>query len=1605
MLSFALPLALWLGLSLLPAAAFYFLRLRFRKQPAGSIFLWRQVMRDSDQGRKWRRKSILLFLLQALALAAITLAAAGPLLVGERRTENGVVFLLDTSASMGALEPAGGTEAGNAGSASRLSLAVAALDAQLRALPPETPVAVFRCADDAAWPDPNANDMPEWRARDAGAITAMLAGQSVAAADFREEAVAASVQSWVAKRGGAWRAVLIGDGGTDLDGRRLASVFGSRLSQVIIGGQPHDLGLQGLRPAAGDSGGLEATASNSGSAGRRVVLILERDGAVIRRLTRTLETGSSQIHVALAGGDADTSGGEDFLADFSGSPAAGSGAAAAPLPAGLYRLSIEDAADALAANDSVLLAVNPPRALRVLHIGPANPFLAAAFAGPGTVYRQSADWMPAPDSGGWDLVVADGVPPPPQASGNLLCLGSLPADSPVTWGQALSGTMAAVASDHPLARWIDWQDCQVASGRAFVVSGAVRVLARVGGLPVMAAWESGGRRMVACGTDLFRSSMGLSGAFPVFIRNLALWVLPQSDNPLADTLEAGVPAKRAEPASWELGAGPVRPVRGADGLITLVGRSPGSAQWRDGAWHGVLAVNPPRSESSLAARTLPGISLVGAAPSPAAGSGESAGASASAGFSQTILPLAFLPLLAGMACLAAEWLLWFGLPTWLLPAWAARLRPSTQAGRQPGAAIRRTVRPLFALRLAALSLLVLALVGFAVPVPSQRQNLAILIDCSASLGAGALAEARRVAGAHLDGLRPGDRALLVSFAASARLESTADSPAATRAALDRLVLDSGDRAGQTDIKAALSLARRALDGLGGRSAVLLLSDGRPTRGGGLQSIAAEGLPWPVHCVPLGRPASGIRVGGLDAPSLIHAGGSTVATWTVTSDMAAELQVDTILDGVPQPRRTVKLVPGENSISIPLAVNAPGRHRLETRLADAGGTPLPGGERAAMVEAAGPPRVLLVDGEGGPSPLAAALAVQGFAVERTGAAGLPAERAALEGASAVILDNVSALDLSEAQQTALVARVASGGGLLVIGGDQSLGRGEYYSTALEELLPVRTDERQRLLFTRSRLLFVVDHSGSMGEMVGNETKLQVALRGVAEAIGRLNPLDEAGVLTFDSTPSWVLPFTPASRKDTIKAALASVPDGGGTDLAAALEEVVSAMGRPGPTRRHVILLTDGETANVEAHFEELCSNLRGVGVSVSAIGIGEEINAALLKRLAEWGEGSFYRAKANEVPRLITKETVRVTRELIQEGQFAPRVLRGGGPVAGLESGLPAVGGYLLCAARPQAQVWLAVDRPATGTGANIGPDPLLASWRYGNGGVAVFSGDSGRRWLSAWPPRTYQRFWAQLVRSVGQGGPDRGLQASLTVEAGQAVLSVDALDPARRLQGGLRLSAGDGLNSYTLAETAPGHYQAVVPTGPGGLAEFEIREAGSGRRAAVSAWNASGEDDGAGPDLPSLGGLAAATGGLLLPRDTAIPLPRPSGFEPWPLSWLFAALAALAFLAELGWRSTMTGQMPMARAQLAAWWQAQRATLDRYRRRLPEAVDPAHTEEYQRKVMDAYRYLALRAQKRGTAADAADGVPNGEPKIYDDDRQLDSDRPRRGLLKRLAGKR
>lgn len=106
---FASVLQAWWFLLLIPLVIFYFLKLRRPRQEIPSLALWRQVISDQRVNSPFQRfKRNLLLLLQALLLCLLVLGAMRPYLTSGGATENYLPILIDTSASMGALDQPGG---------------------------------------------------------------------------------------------------------------------------------------------------------------------------------------------------------------------------------------------------------------------------------------------------------------------------------------------------------------------------------------------------------------------------------------------------------------------------------------------------------------------------------------------------------------------------------------------------------------------------------------------------------------------------------------------------------------------------------------------------------------------------------------------------------------------------------------------------------------------------------------------------------------------------------------------------------------------------------------------------------------------------------------------------------------------------------------------------------------------------------------------------------------------------------------------------------------------------------------------------------------------------------------------------------------------------------------------------------------------------------------------------------------------------------------------------------------------------------------------------------------------------------------------------------
>lgn len=163
-----------------------------------------------------------------------------------------------------------------------------------------------------------------------------------------------------------------------------------------------------------------------------------------------------------------------------------------------------------------------------------------------------------------------------------------------------------------------------------------------------------------------------------------------------------------------------------------------------------------------------------------------------------------------------------------------------------------------------------------------------------------------------------------------------------------------------------------------------------------------------------------------------------------------------------------------------------------------------------------------------------------------------------------------------------------------------------------------------------LCLVIDRSNSM-----KGPRLEQAKAAAMELADHLEPEDRLGVVAFHDRAEVIWPMSPPAERHRLRACLDAVTAEGGTEiyhgLATGLNELLRAQ-RPG-ARAHLILLTDGRTYGDEAQCLALADRARAAGIGISAFGIGEDWNDALLDQLAARGGGiSGYIAAPEEIRR-------------------------------------------------------------------------------------------------------------------------------------------------------------------------------------------------------------------------------------------------------------------------------------------------------------------------------------------------------------------------------------
>lgn len=832
----------------------------------------------------------------------------------------------------------------------------------------------------------------------------------------------------------------------------------------------------------------------------------------------------------------------------------------------------------------------------------------------------------------------------------------------------------------------------------------------------------------------------------------------------------------------------------------------------------------------------------------------------------------------------AWWLLAIVPAAWIAAS-ARILRQSTRR-RWPHVA----VRSLF------LAALVAALAQPILSWPSSRTAIVYLVDVSDSVATGAWARAADLIDALDAGTRP-DESRILAFAG--RTVAIADTATLRQMAARRSVPDDVGRAvgpEATDLEQALIAAQADIDpAASGR--IVVVSDGRETGGDSERAarrLAAARVPVFVEPVAV-KDLGDTWIEDVRVPRLPVADTPARLDVVIGSQASREIGIVVREGGRAIATRRASVAPGTSTVSIDVPMTSAGAHLVDVTIGVDPPALTVNDTFAREILVAPPMRVLYVRADGGDAPAApVALARAGMRVTMARPDELPVQSAPLRRFDVVVLDNIARALVSPGAMTALGGWVQeAGGGLLFAGGDAVVGesadrsRSGYRHSEIERILPVTFDRDDE---PEVALVVVLDRSWSM---FGAAMDLSKA---AAEAAANtLTPAQMVGVLSFNDSAEWNVPLARVrDNRATLHDAIARITASGPTAIYPALEYAYDALAVVRARAKHVILLSDGQTAPKD--FEGLVQRMKTAHITVSSVALGPDADVTLLRNLAVWGGGRNYVvANASQIPEIFVKEARNASNSSEDGDEGIRPVSRQGAYFEAIAGGLPVLGGRNVVTRKPQSIELLGTSRG----------EPLLSIWQAGLGRTAMFAADLDGRWSKAWI--AWPGFGAALssiVRSLGARKTPRSVLHVTADErhGSEAVLRV-TLDeheedgrPRDLLNPALEVRQRDERTTLPLTQVGPGRYEARFAANT--KTPLFLSMAGPSREdapARIFTADQAAEYRFGAPDETRLAAIAAETGGSVRPTPDDVKGARlASGTIRYPLApWCLGLALAL----------------------------------------------------------------------------------------------------------------
>jgi hypothetical protein len=314
---------------------------------------------------------------------------------------------------------------------------------------------------------------------------------------------------------------------------------------------------------------------------------------------------------------------------------------------------------------------------------------------------------------------------------------------------------------------------------------------------------------------------------------------------------------------------------------------------------------------------------------------------------------------------------------------------------------------------------------------------------------------------------------------------------------------------------------------------------------------------------------------------------------------------------------------------------------------------------------------------------------------------------------------------------------------------------------------------------------------------------------------------------------------------------------------------------------------------------------GDRITVSTVLIAGHAGPDTMIWMADQGKGRFYNVTSpNDLPQIFIKETAVILKSAIYEEPFTPQLRSSSEVVRGIGAAeYPQLLGYVATTPKPRAETPLWTEKG----------DPLLAHWQYGLGRAVAFTSDAKARWAKGWLAwEKYKQFWSQIAQWSLRRLENADFQTDVSVEQGEGVLSVEALDEQGNYRNFLNLQAvvaspkGER-QAVRLEQTGPGHYEARFPTKEVGAYLVNVIDTKSGASQVVGASiNYSPEFNATEPNANLLRRLAETGGGKVLdpynPGANPFLHERTKTFQPRDLwEWLLKC-AVILFVLDVGVR-------------------------------------------------------------------------------------------------------